>query len=310
MTETQKGLWAMVATSVIWGLSALFYKALSHVPPLEVLSHRTIWSLVFFGFVLAVQGRLGEIGAVFRAPRLLAVMALAALMVSLNWGMFIWAIQSGRTIEASLGYYIYPIMSVLLGAVLFKERLGKVQVFAVAMIAAAVLLLTWGLGVAPWVSLVVMGTFVTYGVIKKQVPMGPVVSVTVEVLLLAPLALIWLWGVHTQGWTGIDGRNVAMFGQGWQDNILLMLLGLITAGPLILYSYATKRLGFATQGLVFYLNPTLQFAVAVLAFGEPVSRWHAIAFPVIWAALAIYTLNALRQERAAVSPSTVSTTVK
>ena len=300
----------MVATSVIWGLSALFYKALSHVPPLEVLSHRTIWSLVFFGFVLAVQGRLGEMGAVFRAPRLLAVMALAALMVSLNWGMFIWAIQSGRTIEASLGYYIYPIMSVLLGAVLFKERLGKVQVFAVAMIAAAVLLLTWGLGVAPWVSLVVMGTFVTYGVIKKQVPMGPVVSVTVEVLLLAPLALIWLWGVHTQGWTGIDGRNVAMFGQGWQDNILLMLLGLITAGPLILYSYATKRLGFATQGLVFYLNPTLQFAVAVLAFGEPVSRWHAIAFPVIWAALAIYTLNALRQERAAVSPSTVSTTVK
>lgn len=310
MTETQKGLWAMVATSVIWGLSALFYKALSHVPPLEVLSHRTIWSLVFFGIVLAVQGRLGEIGAVFRAPRLLAVMALAALMVSLNWGMFIWAIQSGRTIEASLGYYIYPIMSVLLGAVLFKERLGKVQVFAVAMIAAAVLLLTWGLGVAPWVSLVVMGTFVTYGVIKKQVPMGPVVSVTVEVLLLAPLALIWLWGVHTQGWTGIDGRNVAMFGQGWQDNIMLMLLGLITAGPLILYSYATKRLGFATQGLVFYLNPTLQFAVAVLAFGEPVSRWHAIAFPVIWAALAIYTLNALRQERAAVSPSTVSTTVK
>ena len=310
MTETQKGLWAMVATSVIWGLSALFYKALSHVPPLEVLSHRTIWSLVFFGIVLAVQGRLGEIGAVFRAPRLFAVMTLAALMVSLNWGMFIWAIQSGRTIEASLGYYIYPIMSVLLGAVLFKEKLGRVQVFAVAMITFAVLLLTWGLGVAPWVSLVVMGTFVTYGVIKKQVPMGPVVSVTVEVLLLSPLAAIWLWGVHTQGWTGIDGRNVALFGQGWQDNIILMLLGLITAGPLILYSYATKRLGFATQGLVFYLNPTLQFIVAVLAFGEPVSRWHAIAFPVIWTALAIYTLNALHQERAAARPSTVSTTVK
>ena len=310
MSETQKGLWAMVATSVVWGLSALFYKALSHVPPLEVLSHRTIWSLVFFGIVLAVQGRLGEIGAVFRAPRLFAAMVIAALMVSMNWGVFIWAIQSGRTIEASLGYYIYPIMSVLLGAVLFKERLGVVQVSAVAMITCAVLLLTWGLGVAPWVSLVVMGTFVTYGVIKKQVPMGPVVSVTVEVLLLSPVALIWLWGVHTQGWTGIDGRNVAMFGQGWQDNIMLMLLGLITAGPLILYSYATKRLGFATQGLVFYLNPTLQFIVAVLAFGEPVSRWHAIAFPVIWVALAIYTLNALRQERAAVSVSTVSTTVK
>lgn len=310
MNETQKGLLAMVGASVIWGLSTLFYKALAHVPPFEVLAHRTIWSLVFFGIVLAVQGRLGELAAIFRKPRLLAVMILAAMMISLNWGIFIWAIQTGRTVEASLGYYIYPVMSVLLGAVLFKEMLGRVQIFAVGVIGFAVLLLTWGLGVAPWVSLVLMASFVTYGLIKKLVPMGPVASVTGEVLLLAPLALAWLWGVHTQGWAGLDGRNVAAFGTGWYDTIMLMLLGLLTAGPLILYSYATKRLGFATQGLVFYLNPTLQFAVAVLVFGEPVSRWHAIAFPMIWVALAVYTLNALRQERAASSSSTLPTTVK
>jgi len=310
MNETQKGLLAMVATSVIWGLSTLFYKALAHVPPFEVLAHRTIWSLVFFGIVLAVQGRLNELGTIFRKPRLLAMVGLAAMMVSMNWGLFIWAIQSGRTIEASLGYYIYPIMSVLLGALLFKERLGRIQIFAVGVITVAVLLLTLGLGVAPWVSLLLMTSFVIYGLVKKMIPMGPVASVTGEVLLLSPLALIWLWGVHTQGWTGMDDRNVAAFGMGWYNTIMLMLLGLLTAGPLILYSYATKRLGFATQGLVFYLNPTLQFLVAVLAFGEPVSRWHAIAFPMIWVALAVYTLNALRQERAASRRSMVSTEVK
>jgi len=310
MNETQKGLLAMVGASVLWGLSTLFYKALAHVPPFEVLAHRTIWSLVFFGILLAVQGRLGELATIFRKPRLLAVMILAAMLISLNWGIFIWAIQTGRTVEASLGYYIYPIMSVLLGAVLFKEMLGRVQIFAVGVIGFAVLLLTWGLGVAPWVSLVLMMSFVVYGLIKKLIPMGPVASVTGEVMMLSPIALFWLWGVHTQGWTGMDGRNVAAFGMGWYNTIMLMLLGLLTAGPLILYSYATKRLGFATQGLVFYLNPTLQFAVAVLVFGEPVSRWHAIAFPMIWVALAVYTLNALRQERAASSSSTLPTTVK
>lgn len=310
MSNTQKGLLAMVATSVIWGLSTLFYKALAHVPPLEVLAHRTVWSLVFFSIVLGVQGRLSELVGIFRKPRLLAMVSLAAMMISMNWGLFIWAIQAGRTIEASLGYYIYPITSVVLGAVLFKERLGRIQVFAVGVIAFAVLLLTWGLGVAPWVSLVLMGSFVVYGLIKKLIPLGPVASVTGEVLLLAPLAAVWLWGVHSQGWTGMDGRNVAAFGTGWYDTIMLMLLGLLTAGPLILYSYATKRLGFATQGMVFYLNPTLQFTVAVLAFGEPISRWHAIAFPMIWAALAVYTLNALRQERASAKSGTLSTEVK
>ena len=304
----------MIAACVLWGLSPLFYKALSHVPPLEVLSHRTIWSLVFFGLVLVFQGRLGEIGVIFKSRALLLVMIASSVMISVNWGIFIWAIQVGRTVEASLGYFIYPLMAVLLGAVLFREKLGVVQIISVMMAAGAVVLLTWGLGVAPWISLMLAASFVAYGVIKKRVPVGPVVSVTTEVLLLLPLAVVWLWGVHAQGWTGIDGRNVGAFGQGWYNTILLILLGLMTASPLILFSYASKRLGFATQGLLFYLNPTLQFAVAVLAFGEPVSKWHAIAFPIIWFALAVYSLNALRQENAArkasVNVSTVSTTEK
>lgn len=314
MTRAQQGILAMIAACILWGLSPLLYKALSNVPPLEVLSHRTIWSLVFFGLVLAMQGRLGEIGAIFTSKTLFLVMVAASLTISLNWGIFIWAIQVGRTVEASLGYFIYPLMAVLLGAVLFNERLGVVQMLAVAMAAGAVVLLAWGLGVTPWISLVLAASFVAYGVIKKQVPVGPVVSVTTEVLLLLPLAAIWLWGVHSQDWVGIDGRNMGVFATNWRDTLLLIFMGPMTAGPLVLFSYASKRLGFATQGLVFYLNPSLQFAVAVLAFGEVVSRWHAIAFPIIWAALALYSINALRQEKAARrasdNASTESTTLK
>lgn len=314
MTRAQNGILAMIAACVLWGLSPLLYKALAHVPPLEVLAHRTVWSLVFFGIILALQTRLNEVGAIFKSKSQFSVMLTSAVVISINWGLFIWAIQSGHMVEASLGYFIYPLMAVLLGAVLFKERLGLVQVLSVLMAAAAVVFLAWGLGVVPWVSLALATSFVVYGVIKKQLSIGPVVSVTTEVLLLLPLALVWLWGVHVQGWVGIDGRNVGVFGSNWRDTLLILLMGPVTAGPLVLFSYAAKRLGFATQGLIFYLNPTLQFVVAVLVFQEAISRWHAIAFPVIWLALVIYTINALRQERALrramVKSATVSTVVK
>lgn len=314
MTGTKQGIIAMIAACVLWGLSPLYYKALSNIPPLEVLSHRTLWSLVIFGIVLAVQGRLGQIGAIFRSRGLLAVMLTSSLLIAVNWGIFIWAIQVGRTVEASLGYYIYPLISVLLGAVLFRERLDRVQILSVLLATVAVFLLTWGLAVTPWISLSLAITFVAYGVIKKQVPAGPVVSVTTEVLLLLPLAVVWLWGIHLQGWSDFDGRNVAAFGDGWFITVMLAGLGLITALPLILFSYAAKRLGFATQGVLFYLNPTLQFIVAVFAFGEAISPWHMIAFPLIWLALVIYSLNALRQERvlrrASVSAATDAETVK
>jgi len=312
MDDSRKGILAMLAASGLWGLSPLLYHALGHVPPLEVLAHRTIWSLIFFGLVLALQGRLNQIGAVFKKPLQLLVVLGSAILISFNWGVFTWAIPFGRMLDVSLGYFIYPLMSVFLGAVLFREKLGGVQIFAVAMIVFAVILLAVGLGVAPWISLALAGSFAIYGVVKKQLNVGPVVSVTTEVLLLLPLALIWLWGVHSQGWTGVDGRNLGAFGRSWYDSGLLMLLGLMTGGPLVLFAYAAKRLGFATQGLVFYLSPSLHFLLAALVFGEVVSRWHMIAFPMIWAALVIYSINAVTQERAlrkaAAKSSTVSIT--
>lgn len=298
MSETTKGVGAMALACVIWGLSALYYKQIAHVPPLEVLCHRTLWSLAFFSLVLALQGRFGELPRMLRSRALMGRGVLAALLISVNWFLFIYSIQIGRAVEASLGYYIFPLVAVMLGRLVLAECLSRLQWLAVAMAALAVGLLTWGLGVAPWISLILAVTFGFYGLIKKGLAAGPVVSVTAEVVLLAPLALLWLWGVHALGWNGLTGRNLGAFGASWHDSLLLAGSGVLTGGPLVLLSYASRRVSMATMGVVQYLNPTLQFLVAALIFAEPITGWHAIAFPVIWAALALYSFSALRQDRA------------
>ena len=299
MTDTAKGMLAIVAATVIWGLSPMYYKLLAHVPPLEVLSHRTLWSLMIFGAVMAVQGRLRELRHLLAARRRFFLVAFAALMISTNWFMFILSIQIGRAVEASLGYYIFPLVAVLFGVILFGERLGAAKALAVPLAIAAVVVLTLGLGAAPWISLALAVSFGLYGVVKKGLAAGPVASVTAEVLVLAPLAALWLWGVHTQGWTGFVGRNLGVFGSDWQTSLLLAFSGLITALPLILFSRAARLLPLGTVGVMQYINPTLQFLVATLVFAEPITRWHWVAFPLIWLAVALYSVETLRQDRAA-----------
>ncbi len=288
MGDGQKGILAMIGACVIWGLSPLFFKQLVEVPPGEVLAHRTIWSCLFFGGVLLVQGRLGEV------PRLLrqrfGVVVLASLLISTNWFVFIWSVQVGRAMEASLGYYIFPLVAVLLGALVFGERLRWGQWVAVGMVCSAVVVLTLGLGVLPVVALVLATTFGLYGMLKKRLSAGPVVSVTAEVLLLAPVAMLWLLWLHG-GDAGLPYPPRTLG--------LLALSGpLMTAVPLMLFSYATRRVRLATVGLVQYLNPTLQFCCAVFVFGEPFTPWHAGAFGLIWVALALYSGQSLMQDRA------------
>ncbi|MAQ85157.1 MAG: protein RarD [Maritimibacter sp.] len=309
MSDDTKGVIAVAVASILWGLVPIYYKLLAHIPPLEVLAHRTIWSLVFFGLVLMIQGRLAEVRALLAHRAGLIAIAAAALLISCNWLLFIYAVQIDRVTEASLGYYIMPLLSVVLGMVFFGEKLNRTQAVAVLLAAAGVSVLTWGLGAAPWISIGLASLFGLYGAIKKYVDAGPVVSVSVEVLLLVPLAILWLWGVHTQGWTGLTARALGIFGRDWMDSLLLMVSGPLTAIPLILFSYAARRVRLSTVGLVQYLNPTLQFLVAVVLFAEPFTKWHAIAFPMIWVALAIYSVWAVRQERSARRASTSSSTV-
>ncbi len=298
MRDSTRGLMAMIGASSIWGLSPIYYKALAHVPPLEVLSHRTLWSFVIFAAVLAFQGRFGVLRRALSTRRGLAVIAFAGAMISLNWFVFILSVQIGRAVEASLGYYIFPLVAVALGALFFGERLGRAQWVAVSLALVAVAVLTWGLGAAPWISLILATSFGLYGLVKKALDVGPVVSVTGEVALLLPLALVWLVGVNMFGWQGVTGRAGGFFGHDLTNTVMLMFSGVITAGPLILFSYATKRLSYASVGLIQYLNPSLQFLVATLVFAEPFTRWHAIAFALIWSALAIYSLAGWRASRA------------
>lgn len=289
MTQAGQGVLAMMAACTIWGLSPLYYKLLAHVAPTEVLAHRTVWSAVFFVGVLLLQGRLAQTKPLLIGRQMGAVL-LAALMISVNWFLFIFSVQADRALEASLGYYIFPLVAVLLGRVVFAERLGRVQLAAVALAAIAVSVLTLGLGVFPLISMVLAVTFGLYGLLKKRLEAGPVVSVTAEVLLLTPLALAWLAWLHGGG----VAEAVAP-----RDLALLILSGPLTAGPLILFSLAAKRVRMATVGLIQYLNPTLQFGCAVLVFGEPFTPWHGIAFPLIWVALALYSGVAIAEERAA-----------
>ncbi len=296
MKEATKGILALVLACTIWGLSGLYYKLLSHVPPLEVLAHRTLWSMAFFGVVILLNGRLSEVKQVFRDYRTLGIIAVTAVMISLNWFGFIFSIQSGWAVEASLGYYIFPLVAVILGYIMLGERFGPAQIVAIILALIAVLTLSFGLGATPWISLFLAITFGIYGLLKQRVNAGPVLSVFVEVLLISPLAAIWLFGVHTFGWTGI-GNGGSVFGSDLRLSLILVFSGILTGGPLILFSYASKRLKYSTVGLVQYLNPTLQFFVAVLVFNEVFTQWHAIAFPLIWTGLGIYSWQSWRQER-------------
>lgn len=282
MTETGKGVVALVLACIIWGLAPIFYKQLAHVDPAEVLVHRTIWSFVSFGSVLMLQGRFRQLGATLHNRRQLGIACFSSLTISLNWFIFIFAIGAGRALEASIGYYIYPLVAVVIGLFVLREDLSRAQWGAVGLAALAVLVLTVGLGVAPWISLVLAVSFATYGLLKRWIDAGPVVSVTVETLLLTPFALAFLviWGQGAFFW-------------GWWEALLLILCGPVTAVPLILFSYAAKRVPMSSMGLIQYLNPTLQFLVAWLVLVEPVSHWHAIALPMIWLALALYSWSVL-----------------
>lgn len=288
MNETLKGIAAMVAACTFWGLSSIYLDLLSHLPPLQVLAHRSLWSLPFFLGILVLQGRVGEVPAITGLGLQAWLVVLAALMITANWFMFILSIQIGHATEASLGYYIYPLIAVLIGRFALGERLDRLQMLAIALVSAAVFSLAVGLGALPWVAVVIAGTFALYGVIKKNLPLGPVVSVTAEMLIFLPIALAILVLVDAPLW-----------GTSTTDVLLLIGSGPFTALPLVLFSYAARRIAMSTTGVLFYINPTLQFLAAMLVLKEPFQPVHAIAFPLIWLAVVLYSVAAVRQDRTA-----------
>ena len=281
MSEPAKGILAIISAAVIWGLSPLFYKFLEHIPPLELLSHRTFWSFVFFILVLYFSRRIGELRAAMCDPSQAFLILVSAFLVAINWFFFIYSIQTNQATEASLGYFMLPLVSILFGMMVFKETLSRGQWFSVALASCAVLVLTYGFGNAPWIALTLSTSFSLYAVLKKRVKARPAISVTLEVLFLMPFALVLITFFHYQ----FGGH----FGQSITTSLLLSFSGPLTATPLILFSYGAHRATLSTVGVLQYINPSLQFLCATLVFAEPLNKWHAVAFPMIWVALIFYS---------------------
>ncbi|MBU2866356.1 EamA family transporter RarD [Pacificibacter marinus] len=302
MTDRKTGFLALFLAYTLWGISALYYREVNHVPGLEVLAHRTFWSFVMFGAIIALQGRTRELLFLLHpksGAQGLYRIAPAAILVSLNWFLFIYAIQSDQTLEASLAYYIFPLMAAGVGVMIFGERLKGLQYISMLLGLAAVVVLTIGLGAAPWLALTMSGSFVIYGTIKKGLAVGAVISMAAEAALLAPFALIYLIGVEIWGWGGTETQASGVFGATIRDTVLLILAGAVTGVPLILFSIASRRMSMIVLGLGNYHNSTLQMIIAVWVFGQVITPSHMIALPMIWTGLALFTWTAWRADRQA-----------
>ncbi|MEM7067811.1 MAG: EamA family transporter RarD [Pseudomonadota bacterium] len=272
----------------IWGLLPLFWKLTEHLDPVEVTVHRALWSFPVAAIACWVLGRTGDIVPTLKSPKRMAVLFICSCLISTNWGVFIWAITVERTLETALAYYINPLLTVLLGALVLGDRFNRLQLMAILIAAAAVLMLTIVGGQFPWLSLFLAGTFAIYGLLRKTVDVGPTQGFLVEVLLIAPLAFAYAV------WLQLSGEG--MFFSGQLNWILFVLAGPATAIPLILYAFGAKNLRLSTIGLMQFMVPTMLFLISIFVFGEPLKEIQLYAFVLIWIALAIYAWSIISGE--------------
>ena len=288
--DSLKGVILATSVYVLWGFLPLYMKALAHIPPAEVIVHRVIWSIPIAGLVLLATGRTADLRRAIRTPRMLGMGLVTAALISVNWGIYVWAIGSGHALDAALGYYINPLFSVFLGALLLGEKLTPLQWAAVALAGAAVAVLTIDAGRLPIAAVGLTLTWGFYAYFKKLLPIGPNQGFLLEVLILLPFALGYL------GWLTATGRTHFLQGVPL-DTGLLFGCGIITAVPLLLYANGAKLLRLSTIAILQYIAPTMIFVTAVFLFGEEFGRARMIAFPMIWAALVLYSASMLRQSR-------------
>lgn len=283
MSAQKEGVLAALSAYIIWGLVPIFFKQLGHVPALEIIAHRVVWSLLLVGGFLAVRGALVPVWHHATHPKTLAHAALAAALVMSNWLIFVWAVNAGRILETSLGYFITPLVSIVLGVAVLHERLRPRQWVAVSLAVVGVALETWRIGNLPWVSLGLAGTFGSYGLLRKQLPVDAAGGLFLETACAAPFALTYLL------WLGGTGS----FGLQASTDLLLITSGAVTAIPLLLFAIGARRLPMATMGFLQYTAPSLSFLVAILFYGEAMDATRLLAFSAIWAGLAIYTADML-----------------
>jgi len=273
-----------------WGLLPVYWKQLTRVPVLEILAHRIVWSVVFTALLLTASRGWGEVRATLSSRRNLVTLLATSLLIGTNWFLFIWAVTHGEVLASSLGYFLNPIVNVALAVVFLRERLRPWQLSSIALAGLGIVPMAASAGGLPWISLVLAVTFGLYGLLRKVAPMAPLVSLSIETALLCPVAACYLAWLEARGRSGFAIRDPET---AW----LLILAGVVTALPLLWFASAAKRLRLSTLGLFQYLAPSGHFLLAVLAYGEPFTPAHGLAFGCIWIALAVYSTDALRAQR-------------
>ncbi|PYQ47405.1 MAG: EamA family transporter RarD [Acidobacteria bacterium] len=286
--ERRLGLVYGLAAYGSWGIFPIYLKAVRSVPVVEVLAHRVVWALAVLLVVTGVRGELQAVAAALRHRRALLVLSGSTVFIAINWLVYIYSVTHDRILESSLGYYINPLISVLLGIVLLGERLEPLMKAAALVAAAGVVWLAIDLGQLPWISLTVAFSFGLYGLLRKIAPVGALIGLTVETLLLAPFAGAYLV------WALTGGRAAFLSGRPGID-VLLVLAGPVTAAPLLCFAAAARRLPLSTMGFLQYVSPTLQFLIAVAVYAEPFDRARAGAFACIWAAVALFAFDSIRR---------------
>ena len=295
-----KGIFYAASAYILWGLLPLYWKPLREVPALETLSHRIVWCLAVVLLLLAYRRHWAWLGSVFRNRKVLATFIATSLLLSLNWFIYIWAVNVDRVVDASLGYFINPLVNVLLGMLFLKERLRFWQGMAVAVALAGVVYLTVSLGVLPWIALTLAGSFGLYGLLRKTATLNSLEGLTLETILLFLPALAYLLYREATGTAAFGAAGPTTTG-------LLAAAGVVTAAPLLFFASGARRLTLTLLGILQYIAPTLQFLIGVLIYHEPLGLARLIGFSLIWAALLIYTAEGILRSRQATKPVPLTT---
>jgi chloramphenicol-sensitive protein RarD len=290
--DTLAGFLYALTAYLLWGGLPLYLKLVAHIPPLEVVAHRVLWSLPIAAVVLLLRGRMSEIGVLLRQPKKIGMAMITAGLVSVNWLTYVYAIGSGHALESALGYYINPLISIIIAAIFLGERIAGLKLVAVGLAAIAVAILAYDAGGLPWISLVLAISWGFYAFFKKSLPLGPNQGFFLEVLILAMPAIGYILYLET------GGQGHFIHGAGMNDVWLLMFSGVATAAPLMIYANGAKLLRLSTIAVMQYIAPTIVFLMAVFLFHEPFGMAKLVAFLFIWSALIVYTLSMLRGTRA------------
>lgn len=286
LTENTQGVAYGVAAYTMWGCFPLFFALFEGVPAYEVLIHRIIWSCVFLALVITLMRRWHPVRDALARPGRLGRVLGCALLIALNWGVYIYAVETRHVLQASLGYFLTPLVNVALGMLILRERMAVLQGVAVALAAAAILLQLVMLGTMPWISLVLALSFGTYGLLRKQILLDGLSGLFVETLLLLPVALLVLLGMVELGLSQFSGEG--------RTTLLLIASGVVTALPLLAFAGAARRLRLATVGFLMYINPSMQFVIALLVFNEAITPIQVASFALIWLALVLYSWSTWR----------------